>query len=91
LALATIRHLSAVEPVSTPRATTAFPDDVLIVEVDPGSGVGEEAEVVAEQWIIEFESGSADMVGSFDTPAGRYDLVRYRSVGRFGLRYRDPG
>jgi len=68
------------EPVSIPRATTTSTGGVLIVEVHPGSGVGEEAEVVAEQWIGDFEPGSADMVGSVDTPAGRYDLLRYRSA-----------
>lgn len=67
------------EPASIPRSTTTSTDGVLIVEVHPGSGVGDKAEIIAEQWIGEFEPGSADMVGSVDTPAGRYDLLRYRS------------
>ncbi|GBE21627.1 hypothetical protein BMS3Bbin01_00972 [bacterium BMS3Bbin01] len=74
------RTTTSTEPVSTPRVTTTSTDAVLIVEVQPGSGIGEEAEATAEQWIGEFEPDSADMVGSVDTPAGRYDLLRYRSA-----------
>jgi hypothetical protein len=68
----------------SPTATAAvgtLPDEVLIVEVRPGPGPGEEAEFIVEQWIGRFDADTADLVGSVDTPAGRYELLRYERDG----------
>jgi hypothetical protein len=68
-------------PPATAGATTVLPDEVLIVEVHPGVGPGEVAELIAEQWIGEFDEGAVDLVGAVDTPAGRYLLLRYEHDG----------